>query len=421
MQNFSRFGRRITSKSGIGELMEDLGTALGERPDMLMLGGGNPAHIAEVERRWRESMEGILSRRGEFEKLIGDYDPPGGNREFIRAMSALLNNEFGWKTKPENIVLTTGSQTAFFVLFNIFGGDYADGSKKKIFLPLTPEYIGYSDVGLSEDLFTANRPKIEYLGEHLFKYHVDFEAISVSDEIGAMCVSRPTNPSGNVLTDDEVGRLSDMAKAHGVPLIIDGAYGSPFPNIVFTEGAPLWNDNTIMCLSLSKLGLPATRTGIVAASAEIVAMVRRANAIMTLAPGGIGAAMTLEMVRSGEIVRLSREVIRPFYEQKMRQAVELLGRALDGLDYRVHKPEGAFFLWLWLEGLAISNAELYERLKRRGVLVVCGHYFFPGLGEDWRHKYECIRINYSQDEAMVSRAIEIIGEEVRAACGGAKS
>lgn len=259
MKIFSKFAQRITSKSGIGELMEDLGTALGERPDMLMLGGGNPAHIPEVEKRLRQSIEGILERRGEFEKVIGDYDPPQGNREFIRAMSALLNNEFGWRTKPENIALTTGSQTAFFVLFNIFGGDYPDGSKKKILLPLTPEYIGYCDVGLTEELFTANRPTIEYLDNHLFKYHVDFGAIKVTEEIGAICVSRPTNPTGNVLTDEEVGRLNSIAQKHNVPLIIDNAYGTPFPNIIFTETQPFWNENTIVCLSLSKLSRNAKR------------------------------------------------------------------------------------------------------------------------------------------------------------------
>ncbi len=36
-----------------------------------------------------------------------------------------------------------------------------------------------------------------------------------------------------------------------------------------------------------------------------------------------------------------------------------------------------------------------------------------GAGQDWRHKYECIRINYSRDAQTVGRAIKIIGEEAR--------
>jgi valine--pyruvate aminotransferase len=415
MKKLSKFAAKITSRSGIGQLMEDLGAALGDRAELLMLGGGNPAHIPKVEQCFRESMQKLLERPGEFEKVVGDYDPPQGNREFIRAVSTLLNKEFRWKTKPENIALTTGSQTAFFILFNIFAGEFVDGSRKKILLPLTPEYIGYCDVGLAEDLFRAHRPRIEYLDNHLFKYHVDFDSLEVTDEIGAICVSRPTNPTGNVLTDDEIHRLSGLAEEHQVPLIIDNAYGTPFPNIIFTEAEPFWNENTIVCLSLSKLGLPATRTGIIVASEQTIEMVTQANAIMTLAPGSIGAAIATDMVRSGQIIRISREMIRPFYEEKMRFAVERLHSRLEGLDYYIHKPEGAIFVWLWLEDLPITSVELYERLKKRGVLVVGGHYFFPGLAEDWRHKYECIRINYSRDAETVGAAIEIIAEEVHAA------
>ena len=36
------------------------------------------------------------------------------------------------------------------------------------------------------------------------------------------------------------------------------------------------------------------------------------------------------------------------------------------------------FLWLWFEGLGIGTTELYQRLKRKGLLVVPGKYFSPG-------------------------------------------
>ncbi|SVD71253.1 uncharacterized protein METZ01_LOCUS424107, partial [marine metagenome] len=77
--------------------------------------------------------------------------------------------------------------------------------------------------------------------------------------------------------------------------------------------------------------------------------------------------------------------------------------------------EGALFLWLWFEDLPITSQELYERLKARGVLVVSGHYFFPGLDEPWRHKDECIRVTYAQDDKVVQKGLSIIADEVRKA------
>jgi valine--pyruvate aminotransferase len=85
----------------------------------------------------------------------------------------------------------------------------------------------------------------------------------------------------------------------------------------------------------------------------------------------------------------------------------------DHVPMRIHKPEGALFLWLWFEGLPISSQELYQRLKKKGVLVVSGHYFFPGMEkENWEHKGECIRVTYAQDEEVVAKGIRLIAEEI---------
>jgi len=413
--NVSKFGQKIAATSGIGQLMDDLGSALSQSKDILMLGGGNPAHIPKVQKYFRNSMEKLLRNGAEFERAIGNYGPPAGNREFIEAISSLLRSELGWDIKSKNIAITNGSQTAFFILFNIFAGAFEDGADKKILFPLAPEYIGYCDVGLMDDLFVANKPQIEHIDTHIFKYHINFEQISITERIGAVCVSRPTNPTGNVLTDTEIEKLNELACANDIPLIIDNAYGTPFPDIIFTQVRAIWNERTIFCMSLSKLGLPAVRTGIVIANEEVIAMVSKMNAVTSLAPGSMGAAIATNLVRSGEIISLSRNIIKPFYQKKAREALEQVFKELDGINFHIHKPEGTFFLWLWFPELPITNRELYQRLKDRGVLIVPGHYFFPGLKEEWKHKNECIRVNYSQDTETFAAGMKIIADEVKRA------
>lgn len=416
---FSGFGEKFTSKAGITSLMEDLGSALAGQSDMIMMGGGNPAHIPEVQNYFKERLNSIVSSEREFQQLIGIYDPPQGNMEFIKALCNLLNDQYGWKISPENIALTNGSQAAFFMLFNLFAGDFSDGSSKQIQLPLAPEYIGYSDAGLIENFFISNRPTIETIDSQTFKYHVDFDALSIGDSTGALCVSRPTNPTGNVLTDGEMRRLDKEARAKGVPLIVDGAYGTPFPNLIFVDAEPSWNDNTILCLSLSKFGLPAARTGIVIADEKVIKAMSGVNAIMNLATGSFGSLMAQDIVASKEILRLSNEIIQPFYLSKAGRARDLLCELLQGLPFSIHKVEGAMFLWLWLKECPLSNQQLYERLKERGVLIVSGHHFFPGLGKDeWGHKDECLRITYSQDDELVRKGLSILAEEVHKAYQG---
>ena len=401
--------------SGIVQLMEDLGSALSENKDMLMMGGGNPSHIPEVQQFFHDKMQRVLDRPAEFAHMIGDYDSPQGDKPFLEAIAELLSKENGWDINSNNVALTAGSQAGFFLLFNIFAGECTDGIKRQILLPMAPEYIGYSDVGLSDDMFIARQPVIETFDDHTFKYHVNFDNLNINENIGAICVSRPTNPTGNVITDTEVQHLSQLAEKNGIPFIIDNAYGLPFPNIIFTQATPLWNDNTVLCMSLSKIGLPGTRTGIVIANEGIISIITRMNAVLNLSIGSVGPTLAHDLVTSGEITRLSKTVIKPYYQNKSKFALELFHHELAGLDYYIHKSEGAIFLWLWFPGLPISSEVLYQRLKERGVLIISGHHFFPGLTGDWQHKHECIRVTYSMDKDVIQKGVRIIAEEVKKA------
>lgn len=395
--------------------MEDLGAAMAAGDgNTLMLGGGNPAHIPEVEKIFRETLVEIVAEPALCSRMLGDYDPPAGHPAFREALAAELRARFGWPLGPENIFLSPGSQASFFSLFNALAGE-----GRKIHLPLVPEYIGYRDIGVGPSLFRSHRPGIELHGDHRFKYRIQPEAYAFQDDVGAVCISRPTNPTGNVLTDDEVAHLSELTKAAGIPLILDNAYGLPFPRIVFNDATPFWDEHVILCMSLSKFGLPATRTGIVIARPEIVQALGRANTIQCLATPSMGPEIALRLLEKQQLFHLSEEVIRPYYHRKVNHASKLLEANLDGLPCRIHEPEGALFLWLWCPELPMSSRELYERLKARGVLVIPGEDFFPGLDEpDWAHQRECLRISYAMSDEVVERGLGIVAEEVRKAYRG---
>lgn len=410
----SCFGNKLCSDAGIVTLMDDLGEALRVNPEMIFMGGGNPARIPAMEQAFATALHATLAQERSAHELLGLYQPPQGDAALLDDIAELLNKEYGWGLTRANIALSNGSQSAFFVLFNLFAGDYPDGSHKKIQLPLTPEYLGYSDLGIRRDFFTATRPSIELLDDGFFKYHVDFDQLHITEQTGALCVSRPTNPTGNVISDAELCQLDALAQAHQVPFIVDGAYGTPFPNILFVDAQPHWNSNTILVLSLSKLGLPGARTGIVIAAPPVIDAFAKANTILSLATGNLGPTVARQLLAKGEILRLSRDVVAPFYRQRMEQAVAIFKQQLADVPCLIHKPEGAIFLWLWFRDLPISSEALYQRLKARGVLVVAGHHFFPGLEQDWAHRHECIRVTYCQDIQTVARGAAIIADEVRA-------
>lgn len=439
---FSKFGQKFTQTTGISQLMDDLGDALKSDKPVNMLGGGNPAKIDAVNELFLQTYQALGNDSNASDPdssaiiSMANYSNPQGDAEFIDALVGFFNRHYDWNLSAENIALTNGSQNAFFFLFNLFGGAFSDNKldehgqdkdsqsvDKSILLPLAPEYIGYSDVHIDGQHFMAVLPHIDEVThdgeEGFFKYRVDFEALEnlpalKEGRIGAICCSRPTNPTGNVLTDEEMAHLAEIAKRYDVPLIIDNAYGMPFPNIIYSDAHLTWDDNTILCFSLSKIGLPGVRTGIIIAAPEVIAAVSAMNAVVNLAPTRFGAAIAKPLVQNDRIKQLSDNDIKPFYQQQAKLAVRLLKEALGDYPLMIHKPEGAIFLWLWFKDLPITTLELYERLKEKGTLIVPSQFFFPGVDvSDYQHAHECIRMSIAADEQTLTDGIAVIGEVVR--------
>jgi len=120
----------------------------------------------------------------------------------------------------------------------------------------------------------------------------------------------------------------------------------------------------------------------------------------------------LDGLSDDDLLRISREIIRPFYQERAERATNWVHERFGGkVEYRLHKCEGSMFLWLWFPSLGITTYELYERLKARGVIIVPGRYFFPGLQEPWGHTEECVRINYAHDPSKVDAGLRAIAEE----------
>jgi len=416
--NYSTFGNKFTRPSGITQLMDDLGKAnQSDNPDIIMLGGGNPAMIPESHDIFVNELQQLINT-SDIDQMLGLYDGPLGNDGFRTAMADLLNDHYGWELTENNISLSNGSQSSFFSLFNLFAGKMSNGNTNKILFPLAPEYIGYADQGLSDDMFCSIKPDIHFLENipNQFKYQINFKALKktlANKSIGAICVSRPTNPTGNVITDCELQQLDSLANQHNIPLIIDNAYGHPFPGAIYTDAQLSWNANTILCMSLSKLGLPGLRTGIVIANENTIEALSRISGIMTLAPNSVGPALLTRMIKDKELLNLSKNVIKPFYQKKAETAVKVFNEVFTGLPVFLHKLEGAFFMWLWFKDLEISSEALYQKLKDQHIYVIPGHNFFIGINESWAHKHQCIRINYAKDENCLRKGLTAIRDIIK--------
>ena len=406
----STFSHSYGKQAGINQLMTDLGNALEQNKKTgkktYILGGGNPGYIPAVLDVYAARLQQISQSASTLKRMLADYAEPAGDIGFRNTFAAVLNKKYSWKLSEKNIVLTNGSQQAFFLLFNIFAGPLSPLARKKIMLPLTPEYIGYTDSPLFADTFMTQQPVVEKVSNQVFRYALA-DNVYHDDTIAALCVSRPSNPTGGVISDQEVALLTAHAKQQSIPLIIDNAYGLPFPNTMYVPATLTWDDHVILCMSLSKCGLPGLRTGIVVANEDVCEQLAAANSIIGLAPNSVGAVVVDALLADGSFIEMCNASIRPFYAKKRDTFFALLLAQLSGLPVQIHQADGAFFFWLVWQSATLDSEKVYQDLRRQNVIVVQGRYFFA-TKQNHPHTNRSIRIGYAGDEQMIADGLHIV-------------
>ena len=113
-RKWSKFGERFARPTGAAELMEDLGIATAAENEALLLGGGNPGKIPEMQSLLRSRLADVAASDISTDQMFCNYPHPKGDVAFRKALAELLKREYGWQLSADNIALTAGSQTGFF-------------------------------------------------------------------------------------------------------------------------------------------------------------------------------------------------------------------------------------------------------------------------------------------------------------------
>ncbi|WP_030006040.1 valine--pyruvate transaminase [Picosynechococcus sp. NKBG042902] len=412
----SKFGTQMSRLTGVRAIMKDIIDTLkaGAGQDFINLSAGNPVIIPEVERLWRDCTNDLLNSP-EYGEVVCRYGSSQGYEPLIEAIATDFNQRYGLNLTGENILITPGSQSLYFLAANAFGGYDNVGQLKSIILPLSPDYTGYGGVSLYPEAIRAFKPSLDIdQANHRFKYRPDFSQLNIDENTGCVIFSRPCNPTGNVLSDEEAEKIADLAAVHDVPVFIDSAYAPPFPALNFTEMKPLFGGNVIHCLSLSKAGLPGERVGIAIGEPRFIGVLQAFLTNACIHSSRYGQAIAARAIQSGALANIAETVIRPYYQNKIQILEAALDRTMPkDVPWYLHRGEGAIFAWLWFDELPITDWELYQELKAVGVIAVPGSPFFPGLREDWPHKQQCLRISLTATDSEIETAMARLSDVVK--------
>ncbi len=413
--DLSQFGDRMSHLTGVRAIMKDIieTLRLGKGTDFINLSAGNPVILPAVESLWRDCTAQLLSSP-EYGEVVSRYGSSQGYQPLIDVIVEDFNSRYDWGLTDRNILITPGSQAIYFYAVNAFAGYTAEKNLKSVVLPLSPDYTGYGGVSLYPEAVVSYQPTLEIdEAHHRFKYHPNFSELSIDETTGCVIFSRPCNPCGNVLSADEVTEITTLAASYQVPVLIDSAYAPPFPGLNFTEMEPIFGENIVHCMSLSKAGLPGERLGIAIASERIIQLLEAFQTNLCLHSSRYGQAIAARAIGSGSLADVSVEVIRPYYHKKFTILETALDQAMPkDLPWFLHRGEGAIFAWVWFQDLPITDQQLYQHLKQVGLIGVPGSSFFPGLKADWPHKQQCMRFSLTAKDEEIELGMKRLAQVI---------
>ncbi|MGY0791396.1 pyridoxal phosphate-dependent aminotransferase [Azospirillum argentinense] len=327
------------------------------------------------------------------------YTPIPGRPELRAALARDVARRTGLPVEPENVIVCAGAQNGLFnaTLCLVEAGD-------EVLVP-EPMYLTY------EACVRASGATLVPVAPDAATLRLDPAALAaaVTPRTRAIFLATPANPTGIVMSMEELEAVSDLARRHDLWVVADEVYASltfdrPHVSIATLPGMA---ERTVTINSLSKShAMTGWRAGWVVAPAPLVAhMGTLALCMLYGLPGFVQQAALVAVEQGDEAVAAMREG----YRRRRDIALEALG-SVPGL--RCLKPEAGMFMLVDVRGTGLPTMEFAWRLFREtGVSVLDAGAFGPAAAG-------CVRLSFAVSEAELAEACRRIAAFVTGLASG---
>ena len=322
------------------------------------------------------------------------YSITWGAQNFREALAAKQSRFMGIDIDPDTeIVVTCGSTEAMMAAMMTVANP---GDKVIVFSPF------YENYG-ADTILSGAQPIYVPLNPPDFTFDPDVLESAFKQDVKALILCNPSNPSGKVFTRGELQTISDLAKKYDTYVITDEVYEhivyDPYEH-VYISTLPGMRERTICCSSLSKTySITGWRLGYTIASPEITDRIKKVHDFLT-----VGAAAPLqEAVIPG--LKFGQEYYAGLKETYTRKK-DLFVKGLDDIGIIHTDPQGAYYVMLDITEYGYeSDLDFCEKLAEKvGVGAVPGSSFFR---EDINH---LIRLHFAKKDETLREALERLSD-----------
>ncbi len=348
---------------------------------VVSLGIGEPdfsTPLAFCEAGWRSMQEGKTG-----------YSPNPGLLELRQAISAYLQQLLGLTYCPENqIVVTVG------------GSEAIDATFRALICP-------GDEVIIPEPAFVSYAPCVELAGgvvvplptsaEQGFKLTPAQLETAITPKTKAVVLNYPGNPTGVVMSQEELNALAEVLLRHNVLAVSDEIYAELIYNgqrHASIAVAPGMRDMTILISGVSKsLAMTGWRIGYVCAHPDILSGIYKIHQFSLSCASTTGQYVALEGLRHGQA-----ETAGMVAEYDRRR--QFIVRRLAEIGLPMCEPQGAFYAFPSIAETGLSSNEFCERLLREEKVACVPGNAFGVSGEGY------IRCSYATSLENIARACD---------------
>ncbi|MBM7556454.1 aminotransferase class I/II-fold pyridoxal phosphate-dependent enzyme [Halanaerobacter jeridensis] len=327
-----------------------------EVDDVISLGVGEPDHVTP----WHVREAAYYS----LEKGHTMYTSNYGLLELREEINKYLESSFGVDYNPDDqILVTVGVSEAVDLALRTL---LEEGDE--LLLP-EPSYVSYQPAA---QLTGADVVKVPTKQENNFKLDPKELEKAITSQSKVLILCYPNNPTGAVMSEDELKEIAALVKKHDLFVLADEIYAELTYDDSYTSFASLdgMKERTVLLNGFSKAyAMTGWRIGYAAAPEPIINAMMKIHQYTMLCAPIVSQNAALEALRNG-----NQEKDKMVKSYKQRRNVIVKGLNEIGLD--CFKPKGAFYVFPSIKSTGLSSEEFAQRLlQEEGVVVIPGNVF----------------------------------------------
>ncbi|MCR5335996.1 MAG: PLP-dependent aminotransferase family protein [Synergistes sp.] len=347
-------------------------------PGVISFAGGNPDPAVFPVAEFSEAA-GILTKDG---KNVLQYGATQGYDPLKQYISKWMAPRMGRETKPDEMLITTGSQEGMDLLCSVLLND------GDTIIVEGPTYPG---------ALHAMRNR----GARFLSVPCDKDGLCVDLLPGVIEQGRKDghkikfiytivnfqNPSGATLSADRRAKLLEIAEKYDLIIFEDDPYGhlryngEHVPTIFSMDK----QGRVVYACSFSKILAPGTRVAWIVGAADLIQKMVMIKQGTNLCTSVVAQALVYEYCRLGHLDGFLPKIIAHY--AKKRDAMDQAFKKHLPSNTVYHTPEGGFFFWLQVPG--VDSTKLFMKAIEKGVAFVTGPSFYPEAGKGTDYMRTC--------------------------------